>query len=110
MTRSMVFGNEPFMLESGELVFAPSPVIPEYLIPKSDDGDKVISARFMGQTDIIYHLGERKDYIPGEYKITKMVATDAEDKEKEITGQVMKADAAIALRSGAYKKVDIYLD
>ncbi|MCR5770603.1 MAG: hypothetical protein K6G87_05130, partial [Butyrivibrio sp.] len=110
MWKIMMFGSKPFGLESGELVFAPSPVIPEYLILKSDDGDKVISARFMGQTDIIYHLGERKDYIPGEYKITKMVATDVQGKEKEIIGQVMKADAAIALRSGAYKKVDIYLD
>ena len=110
MWKIMMFGNEPFMLESGELVFAPSPVIPKYLIPESDDEGRTVSARFMGQTDIVYHLGERKDYIPGEYKITKMVVTDAEDKEKEITGQAMKADAAIALRSGAYKKVDIYLD
>ncbi len=108
MWKIMMFGSSPFKFEGGKLVFAPSPLIPSYLIP--DYGDKVVSARFMGQTDIVYHLGSVRDYIPGEYKISRIVLTDAEGSQEEFEGHLLGNDAAVLLRNGAYKKADVYID
>ena len=68
MWKLMMFGAHVFEVEKGELVFAPQPAIPVYLIPE----DKKVSATLFSKTKVTYQFAERKDYIPGEYHITTM--------------------------------------
>lgn len=63
----MMFGQHPFEEKDGELVFKPEPVLPDYLLKENGE----VEAVFLGETKVIYHIGEKKDYIPGEYRITE---------------------------------------
>ncbi len=62
----MMFGLHPFTVRNNELVLKPEPAIPAYLIEENGE----IEAIFLGETKLIYHMGDKKDYIPGEYQIT----------------------------------------
>ena len=110
MWKIMMFGEKPFMERGGELFFAPKPVMPSYLIPGSEDGEgHVVSARFMGQTDIRYHFQEKRDYFPGSYSIKKMTLTAKDGSVITCDGEHLKGTAAMDLRAGMYIAVDVFL-
>jgi len=63
----MMFGRNPFTVKGGELVLKLEPALPEYLV----ETGKMVEVVFLGETKVIYQIGEKKDYIPGEYEITE---------------------------------------
>lgn len=70
MWKQMFFGKNLFtMNEDKELIFKLNPAIPEYLIKEEADRFTV-STTMLGETELIYQFNEKKDYIPGDYKIT----------------------------------------
>lgn len=63
----MMFGQHPFEMKDGELVFKPEPALPAYLLEENGN----VEAVFLGETKVTYRFGEAKDYIPGEYRIAE---------------------------------------
>ena len=99
----MMFGLHPFTVRDNELVLKPEPAIPAYLIEENGE----VEAIFLGETKLIYSMGEKKDYIPGEYQITgcelqykdgRILHTDT----SEIAGR-----PAEDVRSGMVEKIRI---
>lgn len=62
----LMFGRNPFMVKGGELVLKLEPALPAYLV----EAGKTVEAVFLGDTKVIYQIGEKKDYIPGGYELT----------------------------------------
>lgn len=68
MWKLMMFGKSPFRMENSELVLRLNPLIPSYLIGE----DLKIRAVFLGNVEVVYELKEKKDYIPGEYRVEEI--------------------------------------
>lgn len=68
MWKEMMFGKHVFQSVNQELVFAPEPAIPAYLIPE----DGKLEATLLSDIKVIYQFEEERDYIPGTYKIKSM--------------------------------------
>lgn len=105
MWRRMFFGSTPFTVQKGELVFSLQPAIPEYLIGE----DKTVEARFLGKTKVIYHLAERKDYIPGEYEVREMALQYFDGGILTTNDNRLIGKAAYDIRSGEIKEIKISL-
>lgn len=103
MWKNMMFGKKPFLFRDGELMVQFRPLIPEYLIGT----DKKIHAEFLNQTEVIYELAEKKDYIPGNYKITEMVLFYEDGTVTEVVGDIICGQKAEELRYGKIKKVNL---
>ncbi len=87
MWQIMMFGENIFTLDNGELVFEPKPLIPDYLIGE----DKEIKATLLGKTVVTYKLLSDKCHIPGEYLCQNIVieyddGTKAESYDGKLTG------------------------
>ncbi len=63
----MMFGDF-FKKDEKELRLTFSPLFPSYLVGE----EKRIEAMFLGNTKVIYHLAENRDYVPGQYEIERM--------------------------------------
>lgn len=103
MWKNMMFGKEPVLFQDGELMVQFKPVIPEYLIGI----DKKIHVVFLNQTEVIYHLAEKKDYIPGSYKITQMVLLYEDGTVTDVAGEGICGQLAEDLRNGKIKKANL---
>lgn len=99
----MMFGQHPFEMEAGELVFKPEPILPAYLLEENGEVEVI----FLGETKLTYKLGEKKDYIPGEYRITEY---ELEYKDGSIlhtdTSKIIGKPAA-DIRNGMVEKMQI---
>jgi len=100
----MMFGRNCFENRNGELHLTFSPSIPEYLIPEN----RIIETTFLGSVETRYHLKKKEALIPGKYKISEIVVTDADGVEKSYTSSV-DGDEAIKIREGRVKKIDVYI-
>ncbi len=103
MWKLMMFGKTPFRMRDGELIFEPTPVIPDYLLGE----DKKITARFMSMTDVTYHFPEKKDYFPGTYSIEEIRITGKDGQEITVIGGCLRGDTARLLRDGQVSKLEI---
>lgn len=91
MWKLMMFGKNPFEVRKGELVFAPKPAIPEYFITEQD----TVTATMLGKIEVEYLMHEKKNYIPGEYRISGMHliyrnGSTADTVSEIVTGQLAK--------------------
>ena len=68
MWKLMMFGSTPFRMKGKELVLQFAPLIPAYLIGE----DQLVQATFLGNVKVTYDLAEKKDYIPGQYKVEEI--------------------------------------
>lgn len=104
MWQIMMFGLHPFREEQGTLVLKFEPLLPSYLI----DETRTVEAAFLGRTRVIYHLGDREDYIPGGCTASKYIVnwTDGSSGayESGLTGQ-----EALAVRDGKAARIEVYL-
>lgn len=71
MWKIMMFGDEIFREENGNLSLTFEPCLPRILIGE----DRTVEAVFMGRTKVSYVFSERKDYIPGSYRINEIKLT-----------------------------------
>ncbi len=120
----MMFGKQPFAMDEKDktLTLALCPALPAWLIP----ADGIVEARFLGNTVVRYHFSEQKDYLPGQYKITKMILRYADMEEDNGSGLELGASeervlemeydtgilpkkAALDVRNGKVKKMEVYL-
>ncbi|MCD7840986.1 MAG: hypothetical protein LUG56_00785, partial [Lachnospiraceae bacterium] len=120
----MMFGKQPFAMAEKDktLTLALSPALPAWLIP----ADGIVEARFLGNATVRYHFSEQKDYLPGQYEITKMILRYADMEEDNGSGLALSASeenvlemefdtgilpekAALDVRNGKVKKMEVYL-
>ncbi|MCM1387386.1 MAG: cellobiose phosphorylase [Bacillus sp. (in: Bacteria)] len=99
----MMFGLHPFTIKDGKLTLAFSPLIPAYLI----GDEKRIEAAFLGKTKVVYHLAEKKDYIPEEYEVKQMQLCDKAGGKRIVEGGVLSEKDAEAVRSGAIDCIEV---
>ncbi len=105
MWKAMFFGNEIFTEENGELVFAPKPALPAYLIPE----DHKVSTTLLGSIPMTYELSEEKDYIPGEYLIREIRVTTTGGSMETVSGGRIKGALAEEIRNGFVKEISVVL-
>ena len=106
MWRIMMFGACPFSVEDGELNLRPEPMIPAYLL----DQELSIRAKFLGRTDVVYHVPEQRDFYPGEYRICKMELTDCDGHIKCIGEDHLAGQDAQDVRDGKITVIQIWLE
>lgn len=101
MYEIMMFGKSIFTYSDSEgLMFAPKPLIPEYLI----GDDLKIKTTLLGSTAVTYKLPSRKDYIPGKYSVTG-ISLDG----SLYAGSYVSGETAESIRSGLVKSIEITL-
>ena len=101
----MMFGAAPFSMENGELTFTPQPAIPAYLI----GADQTVEATLLGTTRVIYHLEQKKDYIPGQYENKKVRITFKNGGKAEVTDNRITGKMAQDIRNGKVASIEITL-
>ncbi len=106
MWRIMMFGACPFYVEDGELNLRPEPMIPAYLL----DRNLSIRAKFLGHTDVVYHVPEQRDFYPGDYRICKMELTDSEGNVTCVRGDRLTGQDARNVREGKITVIQIWLE
>ena len=67
--------------------------------------DKTVSAMFLGQTKVTYHLPDQEDLIPGAYQIEKILVDGAEQLTPTIIGA-----AAEKLRAGQIGVLEVWIE
>ena len=106
MWRIMMFGTNPFSVKNGELCLEFAPVIADYLL----DDNLSIRAKFLGHTDVIYHVPEKKNFYPGNYRIYKMQLTDHEGSTVCRKGNTLEGQAAAEVRDGKVERIEVWLE
>ncbi len=105
MWKLMMFGRHVFTLQNDELVFAPQPAIPEYLIPE----DRVIETTLLGEISVEYHSEERRDYIPGQYRIKNMCFIYKNKNQIDVAAGCVSGRLAEDVRSRRVERIEIVL-
>jgi len=103
MWKLMMFGPHVHKVQKGELVFAPQPAIPAYLIPENGK----VSATLFSQTKVTYQFADVMDYIPGKYQIKTMKFVYKNGSVANINGDCAKGHIAHDLRDGAVAEIII---
>lgn len=107
MWQIMMFGQNIFRMEKGELVLGLEPLIPSYLLGKRD----TIEVTFLGKTKVIYHVKNTgKDYIPGEYQIKEYRLLFKNGKTQNIYSNVISGNAAKAVRTEDINKIEVFME
>lgn len=106
MWKLMMFGKHIFYSENQELIFAPQPLLPQYLIPE----DGIIEATLLGKTKVRYIVSEVQDYIPGTYEIRKMKFYYEKGGVAELAKPEARGKLAEEIRSGAITEIEISLE
>lgn len=101
----MMFGRQPYSVCDGELTLRLTPALPAYLL---EEGGSV-EAVFMGETQVVYHVSEQKDYIPGEYQVTACTLTYADGREISVRDGVIAGSMAQDVRDGRVCRIDVTL-
>ena len=97
----MMFGQTIFAYSESEgLIFAPKPLIPEYLI----GDDLSVSTTLLGKTKVTYKLSSHKDFIPGTYSITGISVDN-----KLYVGSYISGEDVESIRSGLAGNIVITL-
>ena len=106
MWKRMMFGGHILSMREGKLCFTPQPAIPQYLI--SPNG--TITVKLFGETDVLYHFGDMKDFIPGRYEIRSMTFSYANGQTGEVRGGQADGSIPYDLRNGLIRSVRIEID
>ena len=106
MWRILMFGIRPFYTENGKLCLQFAPAIPEYLL----DQNLSIRARFLGKTDVVYHVPCSRAYYPGDYHIYKMQLTDREGNTCLVKEDRMEDAYAVKVREGDITGIEVWME
>lgn len=107
MWKLLFFGKNIFSVdEKGELIFSPTPAIPEYLIAE-EDGKYFVTSTLLGTTEYRLEFDKKQDYIPGNYEISE-ISVELLDGEKITSkGAFAEKDVAEKIRDRCAKFVTI---
>lgn len=101
----MMFGKKPFYVENGELILNPEPALPSYLVEENS----IVEAIFLGATRVVYHIGEKKDYIPGAYQVTECTLEYSNGSMLHMGQARLNGKLARDVRDGMVKEMHITL-
>lgn len=101
----MMFGKQPFCMENDKPVLKFTPALPACLI----GDDCTVEAMFLGNTRVVYHFAEKKDYIPGEYSVTEMKLKYVDGSAYQTANSVIGSLAAYDVRDGKVEQIDIWI-
>ncbi len=101
----MMFGRQPFAAKDGELSLCLEPALPSYLLEENG----VVEAVLLGGTKVVYHVGEKKDYIPGEYRIAACRLQYQDGGETAVSGPEITGQAAQDVRDGKVAEIHVSL-
>ncbi len=85
MWQVMMLGEEPFKMEKGELILNFTPALPAYLIGE----DKIVKCQFLGDIEVVYHLTQKKDVIPGKAQVIHITLTYKDGSKKVAKSKVI---------------------
>ena len=102
----MMFGARPFQVREGELTLEFAPALPDYLIGEGG----TVEAVFLGETKVIYHMVEKRDYIPGEYRITGYELTYRDGTKVCVEEPVIAGQAAHDVRGGMVDEIQVHME
>lgn len=101
----MMFGNQNFLYEDGELRLQFAPTIPKAFIGE----EKCVEAMFLGHTRVCYEVSEVRDYIPGTYDIVNITLNYKDNRMVQVSETVIPADMAIDIRNGVVDSIQVTL-
>uniref|UniRef100_UPI004055F806 hypothetical protein n=1 Tax=Acetatifactor sp. TaxID=1872090 RepID=UPI004055F806 len=105
MWKIMMFGQNTFQVENGKLSLQFEPVLPACLVGE----EKTVEVTFLGNTKVVYHFAEQKDYIPGEYKVTEMRLKYSDGSAYQTANPIIGNLAAYDVREGKVERIDIWV-
>lgn len=105
MWKLLMFGRHVFTVKKKELVFSPQPALPAYLIPE----DGVVEATLLGETAVVYHMGEKRDYIPGQYTVKRMHFTYKNKNEADVDAACVAGKLAEDVRGGKMERIEVWI-
>ena len=100
----MMFGKAFYMVDS-ELSFSLSPMIPQYLIGE----DNRVEATFLGNTKVVYHFEDRRDYFPGCYEIYRQKLYFRDGRECIVNEASIQGEIAHEIRVGNVEKIEVMI-
>ncbi len=106
MWKIMMFGDRPFKDEAGTICLSFAPVIPGYLV----GDDLTVSANFLTDTTVNYHLSGKKDYFPGNYRITEMILNYKDGSVCKVNQNAVYGQMALDLREQKIATVDVTVE
>ena len=101
----MMFGKTPFYMENGELMLKPEPALPAYLVEENG----TVEAVLLGETKVVYHIGEKKDYIPGSYQVTECTLKYHDNSILHMERAQINGKLARDVRDGMVREIHITL-
>lgn len=106
MWKLMMFGEKPFKDEAGTLCLSFDPVILDYLV-----GDELtVSASFLTDTKVTYHLPKKKDYFPGNYRITEMTICFKDGTVSRVSQNAIYGQNALDIREQKAAAIDVTIE
>ena len=106
MWKELFFGKNYFRVEEKEPVFEPAPAIPAFLLYE-ENGDYRVETTFRGNTKIVYETTDRRDLIPGSYRITEYELENKAGNVTVVKGSSIRGEMALAMRKGSLKQVTV---
>ncbi len=106
MWKIMMFGQQCFRAEDGKLTLAFAPALPEMLVGE----ERTVEAMFLGSTKVIYHFAEKKDYLPGEYRVTEIKLKYGDGSTYQTVNGVIGNLAACDVRDGKVWQIDVSVE
>jgi hypothetical protein len=104
MWQIMMFGKNPFFWEDGKLQLSFCPMLPKLLIGKT----KLVSARFLGTTEVTYHLPDRETIDPkNSHAVSYFIFW------KDGTEEICKkpeGHSALRIRQGEAEKIEVQIE
>lgn len=101
----MMFGQNPFILQEGRLLFSPKPKIAASFFNQ----DNEICFRFLGKTDCVYVNPKRLDTYRSNVVIQKIVVYKG-GHATEIIGGSITGEMAEIVRQNGFEKIVMYID
>lgn len=101
MWKLMMFGSHVFTEERGELVFAPKPAIPDYLIP--NDGS--VRTTLLGNIQVEYQFDKKESYHPKNSTIKEMKLWYRNGSVANLDQPIATGKTAEDIRNGMVEKI-----
>ena len=104
MWRILLAGEQPFLVEDGQLCLALRPVLPSWLFPESGE----VSFRFLGRCLVTYHNPQRLDTFAPACRVQHILLHPTGASDVPLQGGVIPSPFAAWVREGRIDRIEIY--
>jgi len=104
MWQTMFFGVKPFEMCDGSLSLMLKPALPARLIP----ADGVVSAMFLGHTQVVYHFPGSEKITPDTHRPSSYLLVRRDGTETEILSSAVSGQDAQNVRNGRVKTIHVF--